>query len=72
MTDGHTYCGARVRGARGATCELRPFHSGHHSTVVFHCDGCSGVFRGYPTTTARDGEYEHGLAFCYLCAKGLR
>lgn len=65
-------CGARVRGGRGRTCELPRHHAGHHASVTFGCDGCSGVFRGKPHATARDGEYEHGLAFCYLCAEGLR
>lgn len=32
------------------------------------CDGCSAWREGTPHVYGRDGEYEHGLAFCFLCA----
>jgi hypothetical protein len=32
------------------------------------CDGCDRWMRGIPYGYARDGEYENGLAFCFLCA----
>jgi hypothetical protein len=65
-------CSAEVRGSGGLKCQLPHHHSGHHSTVVFGCDGCSGIFRGRPHASAADGEYPNALHFCYPCAEGLR
>jgi hypothetical protein len=58
-------CGADVRG--GGTCELDAGHRGHHSTVVFGCDGCGKTRRGTPHRYMQDGEYDNGLAFCFMC-----
>ena len=52
----------------GGTCTLDKDHRGHHSGVTYQCDGCGKVRRGQPYAWARDGEYEHGLAFCFMCA----
>lgn len=62
-------CLAPVRG--GGYCKLDPDHKGHHSTVVFECDGCGKKRRGSPAAYGRDGEYEHGLQFCFMCVRGL-
>ena len=58
-------CDQPVRG--GGNCQLDPGHRGHHSTVVYRCDGCCKARRGQPHRWSRDGEYEKGLAFCFLC-----
>ncbi len=60
-----TPCDAPVRG--GGTCQLAAGHRGYHSTVTFTCDACGEVRRGQPHQWGRDGEYEHGLAYCFLC-----
>jgi hypothetical protein len=64
-------CGHPVRGMPGYMCLLDPGHNLGHSAVVFTCDGCGKTRRGQPHAWARDGEYEHGMAFCFLCAKGI-
>lgn len=58
-------CGQQVRG--GGECQLDAGHRGYHSTVVFGCDGCGKTRRGQPHRWSRDGEYERGLGFCFLC-----
>jgi hypothetical protein len=58
-------CAHLVKG--GGLCELNAGHRGYHSTVTFACDGCGKRRRGRPHRYARDGEYERGLAFCFLC-----
>jgi hypothetical protein len=63
-------CGCAVRG--GGECKLDPGHRGHHAQVTFGCDGCGKTFRGEAHATAPDGEYPHGLRFCFLCTRGLR
>jgi len=60
-------CGQPVRGDEGG-CQLDAGHRGHHSTVTFGCDGCGKRYRGRPHATAPDGEYPHGLQFCFLCS----
>lgn len=62
---GTAVCGELVRG--GGTCELDAGHRSCHSTVAYVCDGCSKRRRGEPYRWARDGEYERGLGFCFLC-----
>jgi hypothetical protein len=57
-------CGAAVRG--GGVCMLDAQHRGHHSTVVFRCDGCGKRRRGTPHQQTWDGE-EYTMAFCFLC-----
>jgi len=62
-------CGATVRSSGGETCKLAPGHTGHHATIAFICDGCGKHRRGSPVACSRDGEYENGLGFCFLCVK---
>jgi hypothetical protein len=58
-------CNANVRG--GGQCQLDAGHRGHHSTVTYGCDGCGKRRRGTPYRWSPDGEYERGLAFCFMC-----
>ena len=58
-------CGQPVRG--GGICLLSPGHRGYHSTVVYTCDACGKRRRGQPHQHGRDGEYQDGLAFCFMC-----
>jgi hypothetical protein len=60
-------CDHPVRG--GGTCKLDPGHRGHHSTVVYTCDGCEQRRRGRPHAYGRDGEYERGMQFCFMCTR---
>ena len=65
-----TDCGAPVRGFPNEKCSLPADHKGTHSCVTFSCDGCGKTRRGQPWATAHDGEYLHGLKFCFLCVRG--
>lgn len=62
-------CNAPVRG--GGVCKLDPGHKGYHSTSVFTCEGCGKKRRGAPAAYTDDGEIRHGLAFCFMCVRGL-
>ena len=68
-------CGVKTRGGRGATCQLRKHHSGTHSAVVYHCDGCGQTFRGrvgFMTGKDAPDSSPNALNFCLPCAKGYR
>jgi len=62
-------CGETVRG--GGTCTLEQGHRGYHATITFACDGCGATRRGYAHATSDDGEFANGLAFCFLCTRGV-
>ena len=64
-------CGHSIRGYPGETCKLRPGHRGHHSCVVFECDGCGRTLRGRPhvrENVMAYGEVDDTFQFCFLCA----
>lgn len=63
-----TRCTSIVTGSGGVRCLLETGHSGHHASVAFQCDACGKTRRGTPHAYARDGEYEHGISLCFLCA----
>ena len=37
--------------------------------MSYVCDSCDKERPGQPYRTSRDGEYEHGLKFCFPCVK---
>ena len=52
----------------GAPCTLDAGHRGYHSEVDHgHCDACGRKMRSIAAEWGQDGEYEFGLAFCFLC-----
>ena len=62
-------CGQPVRG--GGECSLDSGHRGHHSTVVFVCEGCGKTRRGQPHATELIivfGEIDDRFEFCFLCS----
>lgn len=64
----HT-CVHPVRGADKATgpvlCLLDKDHRGHHSSVVYWCDGCGKARRGRP-----HAENEH-VQLCFMCVREI-
>lgn len=59
-------CGHAMRGGR--FCTMNHDHRGRHASVTYLCDGCGKRRRGQPHRWAPDGEYEMGLAFCFMCS----
>lgn len=57
---------------RTGKCTLDAGHKGRHSSVTWICDACGKKRRGSVYAYSRDGEYENGLAFCFMCAGPLR
>ncbi len=56
-------------------CELDLGHRGRCSTVVFYCDSCGKMRRGYPhqaiTQLMSDGDREHVGDICFMCSRGI-
>lgn len=75
--DGQTYsvhqegehggiCGQLLRGGR--FCTMDHGHRGRHASVTYVCDGCGVTRRSAVQAYGRDGEYEYGMRFCFMCA----
>lgn len=64
-------CGAPTRQWRSTPdgppwpCRLDAGHRGHHSIVVYVCDGCGQARRGTPHQSDPDS----GIGLCFMCSR---
>jgi len=59
------------RAMRDGCCNMDAGHRGRCTTVAWTCDGCGQTRRSAVAAWARDGEYERGLGYCFMCANGI-